>query len=368
MSWTRLRTLLLAALLGQASGAVVSAPDLSLSITVTVNPVSLPATITAAVTGDANGDGFLDRVTLSFSRPVDIVDGGGSGDGFEAIVLGSGRSIAALDYSATNVTTLVLQLVPDSSYDTDDLISATYQAGFSSWIRNTGNGQAMADTTNAAGSDGASPVFLGLLPGAGATVTDTALSYTLSETLTIGTATWTWVGGTADPTPHSQALTGAELAQGTHAAVILANPPILINGAIYDLSLTGQDAAGNVAIVTTSAGLIFNSSTRPRIVSEAPLWVVGGQPWIYDVRVDTRALHPSHALNPPDTLTFALIDPPAGLTITKTGRTTARVFWPVADDGGPHQRVVISVSDTVINTDDRQEVLLYVVPAPSGGG
>lgn len=368
MSWNRLTIMLLAALLGQASGAVVSAPDLSLSITVTINPTSLPATITAAVTGDSNGDGFLDRLTLSFSRPVDIVDGGGVGDGFDAIVLSGGRLIAAQDYAATNVTSLVLQLVPESSYDSDDLISATYHAGFSSSIRNTGFGQAMADTTSAAGSDGASPVFLGLLPGAGATITDTALSYTLSETLTVGTATWTWVGGTADTALHNQALTGTELAQGAHTAIVLANPPTLVSGAIYDLSLSGQDAAGNAAIVATSAGLTFNPSTRPRIISDAPLWVVGGQPWTYDVRVDTRALHPSHVLNPPDTLTFALIGPPPGLIITKTGRTTARVFWPVADESGPHQRIVISVTDSVTTTDDRQEVLLYVVPVPGGGG
>lgn len=360
--------LLLAALIGQASGAVVSNTGLSLSITVTINPASLPATITDAITGDANGDGYLDRLTLTFSRPVNVVDGGGSGDGFNAITLNGGYVIANQDYSASNVTFLVLSLIPGAVPDTGVIVSPTYHTGFSSTIANVSNGQVMADTTSAVGSDGAPPVFIGLAPATGAVVADTRLSFVLSEPLVSGSAQWAWFGGNADPTPHVQALSGSELAQGAHTDITIANNPTLVAGGIYNLSLSGLDAAGNSAIVATSAGVSYQPGKRPRIISEAPLWAVTGQPWTYEVVVDTRELRPSHVLNPADTLTFVLSTAPPGVTITKTGLTTARVHWPAALGTGSHHPVIITVTDSVSGTSDQQEVLLYVVAVPSAGG
>lgn len=360
--------LMLAALIGQAAGAVVSSPGLSVSISVNISPSAMPATFTSAVTGDSNGDGYLDRLTLTFSKPVNILDGGGAGDGFNAITLSGGYVVANLDYSAINVTTLILRLVPGATPDTGVITSPTYRAGFSSDITNVSNGQVMADTTTVAGSDGASPVFIGMVPGAGALVNDTRLTYTLSEPLVSGSANWTWVGGTADPTPHVQALAGSELAQGAHVAITLANNPILITGSIYNLSLSGLDAAGNSAIVATSAGITYQPGKRPRIISEATMWAVTGQPWTYDLMVDMRELRLSHELVLADTLTFALSAAPAGVTITKTGLTTARVNWPAALGTGTHHPVIITVTDSVSGTSDQQEVLLYVVAVPSAGG
>jgi hypothetical protein len=360
--------LLLAALTGQAWGAVASSASLMVSINVTIDPAAMPPMFNAAVTGDSNGDGYLDRLTLTFSTPVDIVDGGGASDGFNAITLSGGYVIANQDYSATNVTILVLRLVPGGVPDTGVVTSPTYRSGFSSSIVRTSNGQVMGDTTTVVGSDGAPPVFLGMAPVAGAAVSDTSLTYALSEPLVSGTATWTRVGGSADPLAHAQALSGAELAQGAHNGITLAANPTLVDGAIYDLALTGVDAAGNNALTALSAGIVFQQGKRPRIVSEAPLWVVTGLPWTYDVVVDMRELRPAHALNLNDSLSFALVGAPPGITITKTGLTTARVQWPTAASSGPHERVVITVSDTVSGTSDRQEVLLYVVPIPMGGG
>jgi len=359
--------LMLSALIGQAFGAVVSSPGLSLSINVNISPAAMPATFTTAVTGDANGDGFLDQLTVTFSKPVNVVDGGGSADGFNAITLSGGYVIANQDYSASNITTLVLRLVPGAAPDTGVITSPSYRAGFSSTITNVSNGQVMADTSTVLGTDGASPVFIGLLPGGGSVATDTRLTYTLSEPLVSGSAQWTWVGGSADPVAHVDVLVGSELAQGAHLGILLFGNPVLVDGGIYDLSLSGIDASGNSAIVGLSAGVTYLPTKRPRIVSEASLWVVSGQPWTYDVVVDMRELRPAHALNIPDTLTFALVGAPAGFTITKTGATSARVHWPAAA-GSPHERVVITVVDSVSASSDQQEVLLYVVPIPLGGG
>ena len=360
--------LMMTALTGQVASAAAATSGLSVSITVSLDPTLLPANFSGAVTGDTNGDGFLDQLTLTFTRPVNIVDSGGAGDGFNAITLSGGYVIANQDYSASNVTTLVLRLVPGATPDTGVIVSPTYHTGFSSHIRNTTNGQETADTTTIIGSDGAPPVFIGLVPGAGTVTSTTHLSYVLSEPLTMGSTQWTWVGGTADPTPHVLSMAGGELAQGAHVDIALASNPTLIAGGIYDLSLSGRDAAGNNAVVAMSPGVTYQPDKRPRIVSEAPLWAVTGQPWAYDVVVDMRELRPSHALNIPDTLTFALVGAPPGITITKTGLTTARVNWPSPVTTGQHQRVVITVTDATTGTNDQQEVLLYIVAIPSAGG
>jgi hypothetical protein len=362
--------LLLAALIGQATGAVVPSTGVSLSITVTVNPGSVPssppATITAAVSGDDDGDGVLDRLTLTFSRTVDISDGGGAGDGLDAFALSNGYTIAAQDYSATNTTSLVLRLAPGAA-DTAALISPTYRSGFTSTIRNAGGGTLMANATTVTGSDGAAPVITGVRPLSGSVASDTRVSYTLSEALASGTMQWTRVGGAADATVHVQTLSGSELAAGVHDAILLADDPALVDGAIYDVVIAGSDAAGHPALAVTRSGVTYRLRKRPRIVSESPLWVVTGQPWTYDVLVDVRELGLGHALRLPDSLVFAVVSAPPGVTITKTGPITARVQWP-SSTAGPHHLITISVTDSETGTSDRQDVLLYVVPAPSGGG
>jgi hypothetical protein len=360
--------LLMTALAGQVASAAVATSGLSARITVSLDPAQLPPMLTDAVTGDADGDGHLDRLTLTFSRAVDIVDGGGAGDGFSAITLGGGYLIAAGDYAATNVTTLVLRLVPLAAYDTGVVTSPTYHTGAGSTIASASDARQMGDGATIAGRDGAPPAFVALAPAAGATIGDASISYTLSEPLLSGSATWTRVGGTADPaSPHVHPLAGAERAQGAHLGILLASSPQLVDGALYDFALAGVDAAGNSGSAT-SAGVIFDPGRRPRIVSEAPLWAVTGQPWTYQVVVDLRALRTSHAPNPVDSLSFALAGAPAGVVITKTGPATARVHWPAAAGTGSHHPVIITVTDAITGTSDRQEVMLYVVAVPSAGG
>ena len=53
-------------------------------------------------------------------------------------------------------------------------------------------------------------------PATDAKVNHTKVSYTLSESISTGTITWTRTSGSADSTVHSQNLTGSELDTGAH--------------------------------------------------------------------------------------------------------------------------------------------------------
>jgi hypothetical protein len=249
MNWPGTTLLmLLATLSGLADGAVAPPPGLWVSLNFCIKPGSVTPIMVSAVTGDSNGDGQLDHLTLTFSVPVDIIDPGGASDGFDAITLDGGYVIANRDYSATDVTTLVLDLVPLGPLDTGALVTPTYHTGQPSYIANHANlGRILPDGETEPGSDGAAPVLIGLALAPPAMVNDAPMSYTLSEPLASGTATWTWVGGVPDPAPHVQALTGVELAVGAHTNVNFGSPT-LVDGAIYDFALNGQDAAGNPAV------------------------------------------------------------------------------------------------------------------------
>ena len=70
--------------------------------------------ITAASWQDADANGKIDRVVLSFSEPVNIVDGNGS-DGFGAILINDGGAVTIdnANYAASSVTSLTLNFSGD---------------------------------------------------------------------------------------------------------------------------------------------------------------------------------------------------------------------------------------------------------------
>jgi len=77
------------------------------------------------------------------------------------------------------------------------------------------------------------------------------ITYSMSEDMILGTATWTREGGKPDPnSPHIINLNSAELAYGDHNDILLASQTKLNVGTIYSLNMTGQDAAKNESIPT----------------------------------------------------------------------------------------------------------------------
>jgi len=114
------------------------------------------------------------------------------------------------------------------------------------------------------------PVISAVAPATSAFVNTTTVSYTLSEAIASGSVTWTQTGGTADVgSPHVQALTGAELATGAHTGITLTNNPVLVSGAIYTISFSATDLAGNAATAVSSTSVTYDT-TAPVISAVAP--------------------------------------------------------------------------------------------------
>ena len=119
--------------------------------------------------------------------------------------------------------------------------------------------------------DAAAPVISGVSPTNGLFVTNTQVTYTLSETCQSGSITWNRTGGAADAgSPHAQALTGLELTAGTKTNMTLASPPALVAGTIYDITWNCTDMAGRTATAVTTTGVTFDN-VAPVISGVAPL-------------------------------------------------------------------------------------------------
>lgn len=119
--------------------------------------------------------------------------------------------------------------------------------------------------------DNTSVVISAVAPASSAYVNNTQVSYTLSETCTTGSITWTRTGGTADPgSPRVQALTGVELNVGAHTAITLTNNPALVDGTVYTVQFDCTDAAANAATPVTVTAVTYDV-TVPVISGVAPL-------------------------------------------------------------------------------------------------
>ncbi|MFO1470776.1 MAG: FG-GAP-like repeat-containing protein [Turneriella sp.] len=123
-------------------------------------------------------------------------------------------------------------------------------------------GQAAATQTSTSVTfDNTLPVISAVAPAASSFVNNTQVSYTLSETCNTGAITWAQTGGTADVgAPHTKALMGAELNAGTHNSITITNNPTLVSGAIYTLTFTCIDAAGNSATPVTRTAVTYDNT------------------------------------------------------------------------------------------------------------
>ena len=73
-----------------------------------------------------------------------------------------------------------------------------------------------------------------------------AVTYTLSEELHEGQFKWMWLGGVEDTlAPYTAILIASERTSGDHIEIELSNNPTVVENALYTMSITGQDRAGN---------------------------------------------------------------------------------------------------------------------------
>ncbi|MCH8327379.1 MAG: T9SS type A sorting domain-containing protein [Candidatus Marinimicrobia bacterium] len=108
--------------------------------------------------------------------------------------------------------------------------------------------------TNTLRVDNMPPTLSASAPADSAFVNSTGLDYTFGEALDNGRVEWTWLGNagvTDGGSPHVQALSSSEIAAGSHSG-LLTNPPLLVQGALYSMSIIALDAAGNADTATVS--------------------------------------------------------------------------------------------------------------------
>ena len=96
-------------------------------------------------------------------------------------------------------------------------------------------------------------------------VNNTNLSYSLSEFLLEGTATWTWVDGVLDSREHIQVLEPYEREAGQKKLITIQDSPVLVDGAYYDITLFGKDRAGNISNKATAKNIKYDIT--PPVIS-----------------------------------------------------------------------------------------------------
>ena len=117
--------------------------------------------ITDASWQDADANGKIDRVVLTFSEAVNIVDGNGS-DGFGAILIDDGGAVTLdnSDYAASSVTSLTLNFSGDEIASTAiSGLSVTYEDAGSNSISDASNEMADGDVAESY-TDAALPAIL----------------------------------------------------------------------------------------------------------------------------------------------------------------------------------------------------------------
>jgi len=107
-------------------------------------------------------------------------------------------------------------------------------------------------------------------PGQNVSINSVQVSYSISEGLGEGNATWMRINGNADPTsPHVIPLSGEELSEGDHQDLILVNQTELVDGTIYSFTLSGHDLAGNEMEEITINGIYYDN-TPPQFSQVSP--------------------------------------------------------------------------------------------------
>ncbi|MBL8028757.1 MAG: hypothetical protein JNL74_20195, partial [Fibrobacteres bacterium] len=111
--------------------------------------------------------------------------------------------------------------------------------------------------------DTTSPIIALSAPAAGCTTSSMRVSYSILNPVAAGSITWTRIDGSVDgSSPHVQSLTGSELDSGLHNSVLITNLPVLVSGAIYDITLNVRDTAGNT-VTSTLDSVIYDFTIPP---------------------------------------------------------------------------------------------------------
>jgi len=115
--------------------------------------------------------------------------------------------------------------------------------------------------------DRTAPVITVSLPKSPDTVNTAAVSYSLSESVASAAVTWTRTAGSADArSPHTVTLSGNALAAGDHANVTPATALPLVDRAVYTVTFSATDSAGNASTPVAVAGVVFKATAQPPVL------------------------------------------------------------------------------------------------------
>lgn len=98
-----------------------------------------------------------------------------------------------------------------------------------------------------------------------------SVTYTLSEELHEGKFKWIWLGGVKDTlAPYTAILTLEERTSGDHAEIELSNNPNVVENALYTMTISGTDRAGNKTKRAFVPGLQYDF-TPPELTLISPM-------------------------------------------------------------------------------------------------
>ncbi|WP_096390778.1 surface glycoprotein [Halopenitus persicus] len=111
--------------------------------------------ISDATTADSDGNGQIDQIQVTFSENVSISDGD-SGDGFPGVSI-QNYEIGNADYAVDDTGSVTIDLVEESSPDTDVTPEVTYAAGSDDIVDADQQDKEHTDQTFSSTTDGAAP-------------------------------------------------------------------------------------------------------------------------------------------------------------------------------------------------------------------
>ena len=188
-------TILYTATAGTTANSITDAaatPNTALTSSATTVDDAAPPIMISAITGDANTDGTIDQIVVTFSEPVDLtnVDNGN----FTLTESAGGLPLISGSYSPNNVTSVTLTLTGVTANNTSLTIDLNYNNNGGKTIIDHSGANEMWFDESITGSDGVGPTVIitatdgtlstaGNVVNNGSTTTDVGLilTFTLSE-------------------------------------------------------------------------------------------------------------------------------------------------------------------------------------------
>jgi len=212
------------------------------STNVTYDSTAASITISSPTSGSRTN---LAAITYTLSE--DITAG-------EFVVFDGVNAVGTLPLSGNDLTAGTHTVVIANA-NTLLVSGMTYTYGIANVLDRAGNvSQAMVTNVT---YDNQAVVISNTVPAAKDIITKAEVAYRLSEDAATGAITFTWTGGTADPTPtHTYTMTAADLGAGPHTVAL---PFTLIDGAFYTVSFSATDLIGNPATTVSNTLVFFDS-------------------------------------------------------------------------------------------------------------